>query len=179
MIATFVHHYGYIAVFFGSLIEGETALILGTLAVEKGYLRADYVLFAGFAGGFLGDQILFFLGRFYGDRLLRRFPRLVPAADRAKALLFRFRAPLIIVIRFLYGLRTIGPVVIGMADIPPLTFLLFNALGAVLWVLAITALAGTFSGALAWLLVHALVLQIVSLVLVAILAGVVYRRTRH
>lgn len=179
VIAALVNRYGYAAVFLGSLIEGETALFLGTLAAEKGYLNVGYVLLAGFAGGFLGDQVLYFLGRLYGDRLLLRFPQLVPAAHRAKTLLFRFRAPLIVVIRFLYGLRVIGPFAIGMADIPPLAFLTFNALGALLWVLAITALADTFAGALTWLLAHMVIFKTLSLVTVVITAGVIYQRTRR
>ncbi|MHB8253253.1 MAG: DedA family protein [Acidiferrobacter sp.] len=174
-----VGHYGYAAVFLGSLIEGETALVLGTLAVGKGYLSASGVLVAGFLGGFLGDQVLFFLGRFYGEAILRRFPRLVPPADRAKALLFRFQAPLIIVVRFLYGLRLVGPIAIGMAKVPIRTFLFFNAIGAFLWVLTITSFASAFAVILAWLQAHAFLFKLTALAATMALIAFVYRRMRR
>jgi membrane protein DedA with SNARE-associated domain len=36
-------------------------------------------------------------------------------------------------IRFLYGLRTVGPAVIGSSGVPWPRFLLLNALGALVW----------------------------------------------
>ena len=178
-LSEIVGRYGYWAVFLGSLVEGETALVLGTLAVGKGYLSASGVLVAGFLGGFLGDQLLFFLGRQYGEAILLRFPRLVPPAERAKALLFRFRAPLIIVVRFLYGLRAIGPIAIGMSGVPIRTFLFFNAIGAFLWVLAITTFASTFATILAWLLAHALIFKALSLSSLLAFIAFIYLRARR
>lgn len=178
-LSELVGRYGYLAIFFGSLIEGETALVLGTLAVGKGYLSASGVLAAGFLGGFLGDQLLFFLGRQHGDAILLKFPRLVPPAERAKALLFRFRAPLIIVVRFLYGLRAVGPVAIGMSGVPIRTFVLFNAIGAALWVLVITTFASALAGTLSWLLAHTLIFKAVTVGSLLGLAAIVYWRTRR
>lgn len=178
-LAEGVGRYGYLAVFFGSLIEGETALVLGTLAVSKGYLSAPGVLAAGFLGGFLGDQLLFFLGRQYGEVILLKFPRLVPPAERAKALLFRFRAPLIIVVRFLYGLRAVGPIAIGMSGVPIRTFVLFNAVGAVLWVLILTTFASALAGGLAWLLAHTVIFKVAAVCSLLGLVAVVYWRTRR
>jgi len=174
-----VGHYGYWAVFLGSLIEGETALVLGTLAVDKGYLSAGGVLAAGFLGGFLGDQLLFFLGRRYGEVILRRFPRFVPPADRAKALLFRFRAPLIVIVRFLYGLRIIGPMAIGMSGVSIRTFVFFNAIGALLWVLALTTFTSAFAVMLAWLLAHTLIFKGVALFTSLTMVVFVYWRLRR
>lgn len=178
-LSGFVGHYGYLAVFIGSLVEGETAVVLGTLAVGKGYLSASGVIFAGFCGAFLGDQFLFFLGRRYGEAILRKFPRLVPPAERAKALLFRFRAPLIIAVRFLYGLRLIGPIAIGMSEVSPATFALFNAIGAFLWVLAFSTFTGAFAVIISWLSAHALIFKAVSAAALAGLIFFIYRRFRR
>jgi membrane protein DedA with SNARE-associated domain len=57
--------------------------------------------------GFLGDQFYFL----FGARLLRRYPGLAPPIARAHSLLERYDAPLVIGMRFMYGLRTAGPLV--------------------------------------------------------------------
>lgn len=43
-------------------------------------------------------------------------------------------------VRFMYGLRILGPIVIGVSDVPAWRFVLFNAIGAAIWALLITAL---------------------------------------
>jgi len=133
--------WGYWAVLGGSLIEGETLLLLGGFAAHRGYLSLPLVIGVAALGGFLGDQFYFFLGRRYGARLLARFPRMRPRAARVRALLERYHMPAIIAVRFLYGLRTVGPMAIGMTSVPWLRFLALNFIGAVLWAIAIV-LAG-------------------------------------
>lgn len=136
-----IETWGYWAIFGGSLLEGETLLLLGGFAAHRGYLSLPLVIGAAALGGFLGDQVYFLLGRRYGEGLLARFPRMRPRAARMRALLERYHAPVIVGVRFLYGLRTVGPMAIGMTSVPWVRFLALNFLGAVLWALAIT-LAG-------------------------------------
>ena len=73
--AALVETYGYIAVFAGAFLEGETLLALGGLAASRGHLDFVAVTLVALLGGFLGDQFFFFLGRHRGQALLRRFPR--------------------------------------------------------------------------------------------------------
>ena len=49
------------------------------------------------------------------------------------ALLMKWHAALIIGIRFAYGLRIAGPIVIGMSSLAARRFLVFNAIGALIW----------------------------------------------
>ncbi|MGJ7610051.1 MULTISPECIES: DedA family protein [unclassified Variovorax] len=125
--------YGYLAVFVGSLLEGETVLVLAGFAAHQGYLFFPWVVAVAFCGGTLGDQIFFFIGRRYGHALLRRLPRLADRAGRIDRLLLRHHAALIVGVRFMYGLRIVGPIVIGMSQVPARRFLLFNMIGAAIW----------------------------------------------
>ena len=84
-------------------------------------------------GSFIGDQIYFLIGRRYGKRLIARFSRFKPAIRRVDALVVRYAGIAVIAIRFLYGLRTVGPIAIGASRMPWHTFALFNAAGAVAW----------------------------------------------
>lgn len=126
--------YGYLAVLAGSLLEGETILILAGFAAHQGHLSLASVMAVAFVGGTLGDQIFYFAGKRYGDALLRRMPRMMRAnAPRIREKLLRHQAPLIIGLRFMYGLRIAGPIVIGMSEVPVRRFLLFNLIGAAIW----------------------------------------------
>ncbi len=136
-LETLIYDYGYYAIFIGAFLEGETVLVLGGFLAHQGYLHLPAVIGAAFLGGLLGDQLYFYLGRTQGARLLQRWPRLERGVVRVREMLIRRDAALILVIRFLYGLRIAGPVAIGMAGIRPVRFLMWNAVGALIWALGV------------------------------------------
>lgn len=133
-----IAHYGYVVVLVGAILEGEAILILGAAAARLGYLKFTWVLAAAATGAFIGDSVYFFLGRRYGVRALARFPRLQRAMPRIDALITRWRWGAVIALRFMYGLRTVGPLALGTSSLPTWQFVAANAIGAVLW----TAIVG-------------------------------------
>lgn len=139
-----LEQYGYLAVFAGSLLEGETILLLAGFAVHQGYLALGLVVVCGVFGGTLGDMIFFLLGRRYGNALLTRFPRFTPRVERFNSLLRRYHGPAIILVRFLYGLRIAGPLAIGAGGIAFWRFLFFNVIGAMLWAALLTGVGYLF-----------------------------------
>ena len=146
MISAFVISYGYLAVFLGALLEGETILLSAGFAANRGLLYWPLVVAVAFAGGTLGDQIAFLLGRWQGASLIARFPALALRAPRVHALLERHDVLLILSVRFLYGLRIAGPIVIGSSRVPVLRFALLNMIGAAIWAVAVAG-AGYYFGA--------------------------------
>ena len=128
-----IERYGYLATFAGTLIEGESLLILSGLAAHRGYLSLPFVVLVGAAGGAIGDMVFFLLGRHYGKSLLSRFPRFAPAADRVLGMIERHPTATILGVRFMYGLRTAGPAIIGTTKLPFLQFVLVNLIGAGAW----------------------------------------------
>ncbi|GHD68295.1 DedA family protein [Jeongeupia chitinilytica] len=143
--------YGYLALFIGCLLEGETLLILAGFAAHQGYLSLPLVLLVAFCGGTLGDQLFFLLGHRYGPRLIARFPGYRPAVDRVNALLHRYHSWLIVGIRFMYGLRIVGPVTIGASRLPFWRFAPFNLLGAALWAGLVGGAGYAFGQSMQWL----------------------------
>ena len=134
--AKLVADHGYLVTFLGALLEGETVLTLAGLAAHQGYLHFPLLIPLAALGSFVGDQIYFLIGRRYGKRLIARFPRLKPAIRRVDALVVRYAGVSVIAVRFLYGLRTVGPIAIGASRMPWHTFALFNAAGAIVWSVA-------------------------------------------
>lgn len=147
-----IESYGYAAVFIGAFLEGETVLVLAGFAAERGYLLLPWAMLVAAIGGFLGDQLYFFLGRRYGSRLAARYPTVQRRAATVDGWLHRYHAPLIIGIRFMYGFRIVGPIAFGMGRVPALTFMLFNFIGACLWAVLVTGIGYLFSGAMAAML---------------------------
>lgn len=136
----FVEAYGYWAVLAGTLLEGESVLLLAGFAAHRGMLDIGTVIGVATLGGFLGDQVFFFAGRRYGAPLLARFPKYAVPAERARALLAKYHIPVILGIRFMYGLRAVLPFTIGMSNIPVLRFQVLNLIGALIWAASGTAL---------------------------------------
>lgn len=136
--------YGYLAVFIGAFLEGETILALAGLAAYRQYLDFTLVVFVALVAGFAGDQFYFFLGRRHGQQILQRFPGAHERANRFDELLSRWHAPLIVAIRFMYGFRIVGPVLLGMGRVPAWKFMLYNFIGACIWAPLIAGLGYLF-----------------------------------
>jgi membrane protein DedA with SNARE-associated domain len=132
-LASLIQQYGYIAVFVGSVLEGETLLVLAGLAARRGYLSLQWVVSVAATGAFIGDQICFLAGRRLGPNVLARWSRLGPSIARADALLARHGAMIVVGLRFTYGLRLSGVLAIGMSQMSWLRFATFNLIGALLW----------------------------------------------
>lgn len=131
--------YGYAAVGVGTFLEGETILVLGGFAAHSGYLTLSGVILAAFIGSLFGDQLYYFIGRSKGKSLLEKRPRWQTKSEKVFSMLDKHQILLVLGFRFLYGLRTVAPFLIGASKIPPKRFLILNIIGAAIWAIAIGA----------------------------------------
>lgn len=146
-LGTLIETHGYWVLAVGCLLEGETILVLAGFAAHRRYLDPFAVLAIASAAGFFGDQFYFWLGRRHGPAILARWPSVARQTDRVQGLIARYDAAVIIGIRFAYGLRIAGPVLIGMSPISGYRFGLLNALGAVLWACLFAGIGWVFGDA--------------------------------
>ncbi|WP_157270174.1 DedA family protein [Azohydromonas aeria] len=146
-LGTLIETHGYWMLALGCLLEGETVLVLAGFAAHKGRLEPEAVLSIATVMAMVGDQIYFWLGRWRGPQLLERHPKLAAKAERVHVLLERWHAPLIIGLRFAYGLRIAGPLFIGASPLPAWRFILFNGIGAVIWAVLVGGIGWVFGAA--------------------------------
>jgi membrane protein DedA with SNARE-associated domain len=151
-LAQFITLYGYPALFFGVLVEGETILVVAGLAAHRGYLSLPAVIGVAFVATILVDQALFTFGRRRGAAYVARHVTLRAKIERVNALLHRHHGWFIVIRRFLYGLRTVSSIVLGMSSVPLGRFVAFNAVGAAIWAAAIAGLGYLFGAAVVSLL---------------------------
>jgi membrane protein DedA with SNARE-associated domain len=151
-VEALICQYGYLAILIGAVIEGEASLLAGGLAAQAGYLDLPCVIGVAFFGTLIADQAYFLLARWQSGKFLARRPSWKRRVDRAESLLKRFRTPLILLFRFLYGIRIMVIIAIGMSKIPASRFAVLNVMGAMIWVTVIGT-TGYLSGSV---LVHLL-----------------------
>lgn len=146
-IQAYLDQYGYPVLFFVVLVEsfgipapGQTLLITGALLAATGQLHLWGVLLTVFAAAVIGDSIGWFLGRRGGRRLIlryggwlglnrHRFRRLTRHFER-------YGGWIVTIGRFIDVLRQINGLMAGIVKMPFARFVLFNALGAAMWVSA-------------------------------------------
>jgi membrane protein DedA with SNARE-associated domain len=151
-----LNQFGYLAVAglvliedFGVPVPGETVLILGAVYAGAGRLNIVLVALLGFGGAVLGDNIGFAIGHFGGRRLAERYGRYVfltpERLDKATAFFDSHGGKVITIARFIEGLRQANGIIAGTTGMHWRRFLIFNAIGAALWVVVWTSV-GYFSG---------------------------------
>lgn len=172
-LAALIGSYGYWAVAVGCLLEGETVLLLAGFAAHRGYLALPWVMAVAAAAGFAGDMGFFLLGRRFAPQILARWPRIGALRPRLDGWLHRYGAWVVLAVRFLYGFRVAGPVLIGASGMPWQRFALFNLLGAMLWAVLLSSI-GWFFGQTAELLLGELQRYEGALALVLLAAAVGY-----
>ena len=136
-LQSIIENYGYAAILIGTFLEGETILVLAGLAAHQGYLVLTWVIITAFVGSLCGDQLFFYLGRKHSQAVLSRRPGWKQKAEKINKMMNRFQTPMILSFRFLYGLRTVAPFVIGMSPVSAKKFVLLNAAGALVWAVVV------------------------------------------
>ncbi len=146
ILRSFVGTYGYYALFAGTFLEGETILLIGGLFANLGYLDLPAVMLVAFIGSFSGDQIYFCIGRLKGRELLARYHKWEKRVDKVHCLMARYHDLIMVGFRFVYGIRILTPIVLGMnKGVKTVRFFTLNAIGAMIWSVVISC-AGYFFG---------------------------------
>ncbi len=123
---------------FGIPVPGETILIAGAIYAGAGRLNVVAVGVAAFIAAIIGDNIGFAIGHFGGRALALRWGKYVflteERLNKAEAFFDRRGAIVITFARFVEGLRQANGIIAGITGMHWLRFLIFNAIGAALWV---------------------------------------------
>jgi membrane protein DedA with SNARE-associated domain len=151
-IRTLIEIYGdaiYLIIFLWTALEGETFVVFAGLFAQKGLLNVWLLFLAAWTGSFCGDQAFFYIGRRFGVHILDYFPKLKPPVDRSLGWLERHAVAFILAYRFMYGIRNISGVAIGMSHLPWKKFMMWNAIAAFIWALVFVGFGYLFGDVVA------------------------------
>ena len=135
----------YWFVYAGTVMEGETALLLGSLAASQGVVKLVWVIVAAFAGATTGDQISYQLFRRFGPGMVSRNETLKRRSEKARRLLKGHPVKFIILSRFFWGLRSACMLALAASDVPSRVFVPANLFACALWSVIIGSLGYVFS----------------------------------
>ena len=125
--------YGYIILFAWSTLEGELGLIMAGLLVHDGNMNLYLAIFVAGLGGFVGDQVYFYTGRFNKSFVHQKFRGQRRKFALAHLLLQKYGWPIIFIQRYMYGMRTIIPISIGLTRYSAKMFAFINLISAWCW----------------------------------------------
>jgi membrane protein DedA with SNARE-associated domain len=188
--APLVTHYGYWAVAalvmiedFGIPLPGETTLLAAAFFASTGRLNIMAVFIVALLAAVLGNCIGYAIGAYGGRPLVEHFGKYVflspSRLKKAEAYFNAHGGGVVIVARFIEGLRQLNGIIAGISTMTWRRFVLFNSLGAVLWVACWSAI-GYFGGHYIVKFTDLGVLITVVVIIAAIGYGVIYflRRKR-
>ncbi len=139
-MSDFFANNGYLTVFLTVVISGELGLFVGVALAHAGSVTMAGVIAVGTLAAFLGNTVYYCAGAFAWEKwafLRNRYQQRVEATAKNVQ---RFGLPVMVVARFLYGVRNIVPLVLGIYRVDFLRFALYNGAGCIVWVLAFTEL---------------------------------------
>jgi membrane-associated protein len=123
------------ALFFGFVLPGETAAILGGVAASRHHVSPTAMCAVVVVAAILGDSVGYEIGARYGTRLLsvRVLRRRKDRVDAARANLARRGGPAVFGGRFVAFLRAVMPFLAGASHMRYPRFLAYNAAGGLVW----------------------------------------------
>ena len=141
----YLDHYGYWALFgailledFGMPVPGETLLIAAAVLASQGEMHLVPLLLIGWAAAVTGDNIGYAIGRFGGRKLVFRYGSYVLISEqrlqKAEGFFRRYGGAVVVGARFLTVLRQLNGIVAGTVKMNWRRFVIYNILGAALWV---------------------------------------------
>jgi membrane protein DedA with SNARE-associated domain len=189
-VAALVHvpaHLGYLALgllvgmeSMGVPLPGETALISSAVISRNGDLQIEWVIAIAAGAAIVGDNFGYLIGRKFGRRLMTRPGRWGEhrrrALDTGQAFFDRHGPKAVFFGRFIAALRIWAAWIAGMTHMPWRTFLLWNALGGVVWAVSVGLVGYLLGEAAGQLIERAGVAAAVIAVVSGVVAFVVVRR---
>ena len=175
----FVLHYGYLAVGgllfledFGVLVPGETVLVTASLFAGSGKLNILIIILVGIVASIVGDSLGYTIGRFGGHPLLTRVGKYVFLSEdkiqKVENFFKKYGTKIVLVARFFDGLRELNGIMAGISEMNWKLFIIFNSLGATIWVVFWSLIGYYGSSHINGFLQFELVLTLVSLSIVII-----------
>ena len=165
-----IQKYGYLAIFLGTLVEGEIFLALGGVFARQGLMNMWIVIIMAMAGSFISHSLFYFLGRCCGQTVVQRFPRLQAGYPKAHTLAQRFGPACILIVQFLYGMRLVTCLVLGSLRLKAIPFVLWQLLAVSIWALGMAMAGYAFGTAIQYLVSR---LEILLTVALAVIIGLV------
>jgi len=137
----FLQTCGYIASYFGTILEGEILLITAVVTAKMGYMNIYGALTAVFAGAYTRDWMTFLLARKKGKEIIEKKPKLQAKLSKVNNWMIKNPELLLSVYRLLFGFATVIVLLAGTSNLSMKKFGILSAISCALWTMVYGSLA--------------------------------------
>jgi membrane protein DedA with SNARE-associated domain len=138
----------------GTFLEGETFVLIAAAAAGSLGLDPLKLGLCAWFGSTAGDQCWFFLGRYCGPWAIRHSARAKAGIELAHRWLERWDVVFILTYRFMYGVRNVSSIALGLSAVPSLRFVTLNIVAAAIWAVIFVGAGVLFGRTAAGLVGH-------------------------
>ena len=128
-----IQDWGYVALFLYSFGGGFLGLVFAGVLSYAGDLNIYISILVAGVSNFLGDQFLFFIARKnknYAKDMMKKYGRKIALAH---LMMRRYGSFVLFIKKYIYGIKTLIPLAMGITKYSALKFTIFNAMAAILW----------------------------------------------
>jgi membrane protein DedA with SNARE-associated domain len=140
--------YGYIILFLYSLGGGLVAIIGAGVLSFMGKMDLTLSITIAFIANFIGDGLLFYMARYHKREMMEYLSKHKRKLAFSHLLLKRRGGWIIVIKKFIYGLKTLIPLAVGLTKYDFWKFSLYNAIGALIWAVVVGGGSYLFGGAI-------------------------------
>lgn len=125
--------YGYFILFFYSLGGGMVAIIAAGVLSSAGKMDINLSIFIAIIGNIVGDSIIFYLSRYNKKEFLPYLRKHRRNVALSQILFKKYGSFIIIIKKYIYGIKTLIPIAIGFTKYPFYKFTILNVIGSIIW----------------------------------------------
>jgi membrane protein DedA with SNARE-associated domain len=136
-----IRDWGYIILAWYSFGGGFLALAVASVLSYAGELNIYITMVVAGVSNFLGDQTLFMLARYnkaYAKDMMKKYGRKVAYGH---VMMRRYGSIAIFIQKYVYGIKTLIPLIIGLTKYDTKRFLVHNFFATIVWTIVVSAVS--------------------------------------
>ncbi len=137
--------YGYIVLFLYSFGGGFFALVAAGILSYAGKMDITISISVAFLANFIGDTVLFYIARYNKQIVLPYLKKHRRKLALSHILMKKYGDKIIFFQKFIYGIKTLIPITIGLTKYDFVKFSIYNLFSALVWAL-LFGLGSYYSG---------------------------------
>lgn len=129
--------YGYIILFLYSFGGGMVAIIAAGILSYQGSMNLELSIAIALVANFIGDTFLFYTSRYNRQIVMPYIKKHRRKLALSHVLMKKYGDKIIVIKKYIYGLKTLIPVAIGFTNYSPIKFSILNFIGAAIWAISL------------------------------------------
>lgn len=127
--------YGYIVLFLYSFGGGMLAIIAAGVLSFAGKMDLTTSIIVASCANIIGSSFLFYMGRYNKKGMMVYIKAHRRKLALSHILMKKYGDKIIFIQKFIYGLKTLVPLTIGITKYPQMKFYILNSISSIIWAL--------------------------------------------